>query len=946
MKKRLTILWCCLSLVVTGTVPAWCTTAQTPWPMFQHDIYHTGQSSSYGLQIQKSQQKFAKSLGVTGIGAPVVDADGTIYICGENSCLYALGADGSAQCIFDGIDGPVEATPVLSSEGILYIPTVAGSLHAVGRDGTHHWTLHVDQPLLSSPVIGPDKRLFFGSGNDQTKTNGFLYCVSSEGELLWEYPTGATGYISPAIDQYGTVVIASPAGTVYAFDPDGDLLWSYDAPEGITASPVVGTDETIYITTPLSLRALDFSGMLKRDPFIPRIVVFDELTDSGFAASPAVDAEGNLYIGGILGDVYSLDRTGAERWSPVLIKGMTLMDPMPVPILAAPIIDRKGRVYVRSGNYIASFSGKTGEVFGLLKFIEHERNQSSAAESSPVFGLRRTLLLPFSDGTLYALSPKQQVLNVTGTITGDIIEGIKVFAKALDETLESYETKISTTGAFAFQDLYPGSYIITPVRQGVQFTPPARTVRLGFADLSGVDFSAALSGAVIENAQATPAKIQNNTSSPVLFTAKITHALGQSHIASVTIDLSPLNGNAQQPLHDDGTGGDSAPSDSIYSCSAVVPSSVSIQLAPLMVTATDTDGRVTQAIIPLEIFNEISGSGDNTYELFYEPTAQCNATQCGNAFTIQYQLEGNENQSRAHQVKLLAQSSIPVLQVFSPSNTSAIPDYERPLQQVAQKIRITNAQAGVWRYRVLSQGASNVQYNVTTSTAGTGIILGTVTDAQTGAPVEQALVSTTIGGSTKTQNGYYVLLSPAGVITITAVDQAHAPASLSVSVMAGGTAEVNFLLLPQGSGTSGTCPVETALGSNTTVLDRIRLFRDRVLPMTGYADAVSRYYGFAPEILSCMADDVQLRTDIAHAVLVLLPTVEQMLAGNPGEFTHEQTKTMLGVLGRLRKYAEPSLAAEIDRLMDDIRSGAFFKKLNTRAPAHPERWVHEMLDTF
>ncbi|MCX8043831.1 MAG: PQQ-binding-like beta-propeller repeat protein [Desulfobacterota bacterium] len=940
MRKKwfLVIVWCMGGLLYPAV--GWTYLAQAPWPMLQKDMYHTGQNSSYGLNLQNAQQKFITPLGVSGIAAPIVDTDGTVYIVGADGCLYKVGADGSADCVFDGIDGPVEATPLLSSQGILYIATARGSLHAVSRSGVQLWVHHCDEPLLSSPVVGPGGRIYVGSGTSANKTDGFLYCVAPDGERLWEYHTGAVGHISPVINQYGDVIIASLEGMVYAIDPDGDLLWSSPIPQGCIASPVIGPDDTFYITTPSSLVVLDANGIPKRDPFVPVIDIFDMPTESGFAAAPAVDAQGNVYIGGILGDIYSLDPNGILRWS-VMVKEMTITDPMPVPILAAPTLDRQGRLYVRSGNYVASLSN-AGKVYGILRFTDNERDQTTAAEASPVLGLRRTLFIPYTDGTLYALCPKRRVLTVSGTVTGDVVDAITIVAKALDQTLESYETRIAQNGTFVVQDLYPGSYIIAPVAQGIRFEPPARTIRLGLVDVGNVNFTAIAAGATIASAQAMPPRVPNNTNSEVLFTAEISHPLGAGHIATVTVDLSPIGGSAEQAMNDSGVSGDTAAGDGIYSCTARVTPSVSIQFTGLRLTVCDTENRVTSAVIPFEVFNEISGTGDDTatYQLLYQPGAQCSSGPCGNTFIIQFQQQNglgsmvvNPYQSASLEQPLL------LLQVFSPSNTGTTPDYEQPILNTLQKIRITNAQTGVWRYRVVNSGQGSAQYTITTTTAGTGILLGTVTDAQTGMPVEQAVVATSVGGSTRTQQGYYMLVSPAGILQVNVADSAHAPASSSVNLMAGGTTEANFLMLPKGSGTAGTCPLETALGSDNPRLERLRRFRDEILPMTGYAEGVQLYYRFATDISNMIKDDAALNTMIAHAVVACIPIIDTMLAGGHWEMTQQQTDIICQLLTRLRTKAPPGLAAYIDRLKHDLMSGDVVKHLrnhNRHLVAQPE----------
>lgn len=922
-------------LLVINADRAWCGISESLWPMLQHDMFHTGQNISYGLPINAAEVKFSSELGVTGISSPVVDCDGTVYIGGSDGCLYRVASDGSSECFFNTIDGAVKSTPVLSDTGILYVATTNGRLQAITIDGVQQWTMLLDQTLLSSPVIGPEEKIFVGSGPNDGTADGFLHCISADGKKLWEYQTGAVGYSSPAIDQFGNVYVASVEGLLYAFDGDGELLWSYKAGEGILSSPVIIGDDTIYITTSTSLIALDYSGIRKREPFIPKAVIFGEKTDSGFAAGPAVDQEGNIYIGGILGDIHSLDADGNERWSS-MIKELSLTDPLPAPVIASPVLDRKGRVYVRSKNYVAAISGQDGALAGSLTITQEDSVNSPAVEASPALGSRRTLLIPYVDGSLYAVSPKQQVLCIAGSVTGDFIEKIKVTGTVLNETAEQYSVYLADEGTYTLQDLYPGTYIVAPVRKGVTFEPPSREVRLGFTDIDAVDFKATISGAVIAEAQATPTQIQNNAATPILLTVEVLHALGISHIASVKVDLTEIGGSASQDMRDDGANGDAAAGDGIYSLSTVVPANISIKFTGLLVTVTDTENKVVHGAIMLEVFNEVEDTGDRIqeYEMLYQPVVLCDPGPCdtgGNYFTIQYQYDGSSVTERLRTALRSNGEAVQqlVLQVFSPSNTTTVPDYERPIQQLTQKLRVSNAEPGIWRYKVINQGLGDVQYSLTTTAAGTGVISGSVTEVETGTPVDQVIISTTGGGYTQSQNGYYLMLSPAGVFTLTASDPLHAPASLSVNLTSGSAVEANILLLPKGSTDPGICPVEELFQGSDDVLQLARQFRDAVLPMTGYGtSSIAKYYRFAPEITACIGNDAALRDDIAAAMLGLLPVMEKMLKREPAFLNEQQLFSITQCLEHMQQHAGPALGHEIEQVLQDIGSGAFFNNLN------------------
>ena len=99
-------------------------------------------------------------------------------------------------------------------------------------------------------------------------------------------------------------------------------------------------------------------------------------------------------------------------------------------------------------------------------------------------------------------------------------------------------------------------------------------------------------------------KVNPNTVAPdgvsqVLFTALVLDP--DDNIDSVAIDLSPIDGSSSQAMYDDGTNGDVAAGDHVYSFKATVPSSVSSGIKTLSVTAVDDDSLTAQSKTKLSV---------------------------------------------------------------------------------------------------------------------------------------------------------------------------------------------------------------------------------------------------------------------------------------------------------------------------------------------------------
>src|SRR5439155_7834459 len=99
------------------------------WPMFQHDLTHTGRSIYVGSPL--AQLRWKSSSGGT-IGhyepgfrnskSPAIGSDGTIYYASDDGHLYAYSPDGFQKWrvgvrITEGLD----STPAIGADGTIYL---------------------------------------------------------------------------------------------------------------------------------------------------------------------------------------------------------------------------------------------------------------------------------------------------------------------------------------------------------------------------------------------------------------------------------------------------------------------------------------------------------------------------------------------------------------------------------------------------------------------------------------------------------------------------------------------------------------------------------------------------------------------------------------------------------------------------------------------------------
>jgi len=287
-----------LCLVLVLTVGASAQLANGPWPMFRHDLRHTGLSPNTDPVGYTPYWKYYVG---GGLSSPAIGPDGTIYIGGSSS-LFALNSNGTLKWSFS-IGGSTRSSPAVGSDGTIYIGSSNDRLYAVNPNGTQKWSYLTGNDITSSPAIAPDGTIYVGS------RDGRLYAFNPNGTKKWHYTTGDIHMSSPAVGSDGTVYVGG-GGKVWAINPNGTLKWSYSPGDGVLSSPAISADGTkIYVGCYdgylYALNAADGSLYWRY------LVAFKNGSTTG---SPAIGSDGTIYIGSNYGTLYALSPEGEELW--------------------------------------------------------------------------------------------------------------------------------------------------------------------------------------------------------------------------------------------------------------------------------------------------------------------------------------------------------------------------------------------------------------------------------------------------------------------------------------------------------------------------------------------------------------------------------------------------------------------------------------------------------
>lgn len=222
-----------------------------------------------------------------------------------------------------------------------------------GASGTIFWkalarSLDPNGYLSGSeaPVFGPDGTLYVSTGSGLTALNPISAAP------LWTVPLSDSG--TPAIAADGTIYVSGI--NLSAIDAATHTVkWSVPGPGkappnafGQQPGPALGPDGTVYAVSGAGLTAFDGTNGAVKWTFTGQ---------GGMGASPALSADGTLYIGssrgGGGGKVYAIDaRSGTQKWA-FDLKGYDVEQ--------APCLGPDGTVYVgANGPGVFALDGQTG----------------------------------------------------------------------------------------------------------------------------------------------------------------------------------------------------------------------------------------------------------------------------------------------------------------------------------------------------------------------------------------------------------------------------------------------------------------------------------------------------------------------------------------------------------------------------------------------------------
>ncbi|HVU24983.1 MAG TPA: S8 family serine peptidase [Opitutus sp.] len=335
----------------------------------------------FSLTLNDTAWQAVTGYSVTGSAA--VNKDGRIFFGSDDGFVYAFQPDGSQKWSHTTAGYIDTCAPAVGDDSTVYIGSSDGYLYAFTAIGTVKWkhSFGASVSASDSPALASDGTIYIKA------EDGFLHALNpSNGSEKWKTDLqGITSYASPSVAADGTIYQGVEGGVLYALNPaDGSEKWHYatDTGEDIFTVPAIDADGNLYFSVlgTGKLYSLTAAGAKRW--------AFDPGTNLSSSSSPALSADGSTaYYAGYDGMLYAIDTaTGEKRWSYTLGGEVRA---------SSPAVDANGVIY------IGCYDGRLYAINADGTLNRHWDTGDSIRSSPVIFG--HMLYVGSNDAKLYAI---------------------------------------------------------------------------------------------------------------------------------------------------------------------------------------------------------------------------------------------------------------------------------------------------------------------------------------------------------------------------------------------------------------------------------------------------------------------------------------------------------------------------------------------------------------
>lgn len=296
-------------------------------------------------------------------------------------------------------EGPISSQPAVGADGTIYVGSHDHRLYAITPAGQLKWRVDLQDRVYSTPLVGPDGNIYVGSDAD------VFFSYSSAGELRWRLPLepGSDADTGAVLRPDGKLLF-SAGHDVWCVSLDGTVAWRFRAQAKIYTTPAVDDEGNAYVGSQDDhLYALLSDGRMR----------WSFATHNDVDSSPALGEDGTVYFGSDDHRVYAVSRDGQKKWESD-VGGF---------VRGSVAIGANGNIVV--GTFgprprVVSLDGADGRVVWSFPVTIVDTAEVGVA-SSPLVDREGRIYIGAHDDYLYALSPDGQMrwaLETHGDVDG------------------------------------------------------------------------------------------------------------------------------------------------------------------------------------------------------------------------------------------------------------------------------------------------------------------------------------------------------------------------------------------------------------------------------------------------------------------------------------------------------------------------------------------------
>jgi len=378
-----------LGLSVSGSALAQSSLPTSTWPLFRHDAQLTGRANTNGPSTP--HVNWVLELGAGQLGAPVIGADGTIFVSGEvDNNVYAIDASGKLKWRFAS-SSPFLASPVVGNNGTIYLGDTSGLFYAIKPDGREDWKIRLGGGVRFSANIGNAGTIFV------VADDGMLYSITPDGEIKWQQSLKSTPLAAPAIDPDRTIYTVA-GEYIAAFTLNGALRWRTSFADMGSLDGVVFDNNGKVIITSQSLPIVRAVSAMSGIP----AWTFSYLPAWGNPSLLALLPDGGVFFATSIGShLFALNPDGTQRW---------IYNDRTAELRKAPVLDVSNNIYV------------TNDSLGLISFSPRGDVRWKLPEVrgcySPAFGTNQTIYVA-GNRKVFAIGQQSSHISVLEKLSGD-----------------------------------------------------------------------------------------------------------------------------------------------------------------------------------------------------------------------------------------------------------------------------------------------------------------------------------------------------------------------------------------------------------------------------------------------------------------------------------------------------------------------------------------------